>query len=175
MGGMGGMGRGGMGRGGMGGRGGRGNAGGAARSADPMINSVDLILKYGTELALTDSQVTRLTAVKAHQDSAIATLKARLDSLGGRRDAGQSGAASNDGQSGDPMAAGDRMQQRGETMMAYRDALKQGRDAAFAVLEKKQRKQAEKYENALKKEMQDSAPADSRNWGGRRGSGAEPV
>jgi hypothetical protein len=164
MGGMGGMGR----RGGMGGRGGGMEGGGGrqgARRAEPLINSVDLILKHGTELALTDSQVVRLTSVKTHQDSAIATIKARLDSLAGPRGGDSAGTR-------DPMSVQDRMQARGETMVAYREALTHGRDDAFAVLEKKQRKQAEKFEDALKKEMQDAEPADDRGgWGGRSGDG----
>jgi LTXXQ motif family protein len=130
---------------------------GAMRGREPLINSVDLILKHGHELALTDSQVTRLTAVKATQDSTLAVLKARLDSLGGRRGRGEDqGSAGVD--DGGPSAMQPRMQERGEAMVAYRHALESGRDAAFAVLEKKQRKQAEKLEKELKKAMQESEP-----------------
>ncbi|WP_148306313.1 hypothetical protein [Gemmatirosa kalamazoonensis] len=165
-GGLGGAGRGGMGR--RGGMGGRGEGmPGAARRTEPLVNSVDLILKHGTELALTDSQVVRLQRVKSHQDSAIEVVKLRLDSLPGRR----GGAA----EGGDPMAARDRMQARGEAMMAYRAVLKQGRDDAFGLLEKKQRKQAEKFESALKKEMQEAEPAGERDWGGRRAGADNPL
>jgi hypothetical protein len=161
MGGMGGMGRGGMGRGGgMGGRGGAGG-GAAARRAEPLINSVDLILKYGTELALRDSQVVALQRVKTHQDSAIAGIKQRLDSLGqGRRDA-------EDG--GDPLSGQGRQQARGELMLAYREVLKQNRDTAFALLDKKQRKEAGKFEDAVKKEMESAEPAEPGRMGARRG------
>src|SRR5437868_3993470 len=93
MGGMGGTGR----RGGMGGRGRMGGErGGSARRSAPLINSVDLVLKHGTELALKDSQVVRIQAVKTRQDSSIASIKARLDSLDGRHGA--------DSASRDPLA-----------------------------------------------------------------------
>jgi hypothetical protein len=163
MGGMGGMGRGGMGRGGMGGRGG-GAGGPSARRSDPLINTVDLILKHGTELALRDSQVIGLQRVKTHQDSAISGIKQRLDSLGQERRDAEDG--------GDPLAGQGRQQARGELMLAYREVLKQNRDTAFALLDKKQRKEAGKFEDALKKEMESSEPAEQsgvRGMGGRRG------
>jgi hypothetical protein len=158
-GGIGGMG-GGMGRGRGGGMGRGGQMPGAPRRAEPLINTVDLILKHGHELALTDSQVTRLTVVKAAQDSTLAVLQARLDSLGGRRERGadQGPAAPGDG---DLAGTQPRTQERGEAVMAYRHALEHGRDAAFAVLEKKQRKQTEKLENELKKAMEESEPGRS--------------
>jgi hypothetical protein len=122
---------------------------------------VDLVLKHGSELVLTDSQVVGLQRVKAHQDSAIGQMKQRLDSLG----------QSHSETGGDPMAAQGRMQARGELMMGYREILKENRDAAFALLEKKQRKQAEKFESALKKEMESAEPAEQGGMGGRRGGG----
>jgi hypothetical protein len=88
-------------------------------------------------------------------------MKQRLDSLGQSRS--ETG--------GDPMAAQGRMQARGELMMGYREILKENRDAAFALLEKKQRKQAEKFESALKKEMESAEPAEQGGMGGRRGGG----
>ena len=68
------------------------------------------------------------------------------------------------------MAAQGRAQGRGQGMLAYRELLKENRDAAFALLEKKQRKQAEKFESALKKEMESAEPEES-GMGGRRGRG----
>ena len=67
------------------------------------------------------------------------------------------------------------MQARGEVMVAYRAVLKQGRDDAFALLEKKQRKQAGRFESALRKEMQDAEPGGERDWGGRRAGADNPL
>ena len=186
-GGMGGFGGGGFGRGGrggMGGAGGRGQGTGMRRE-DPPINTVDLILKRGHDLALTDSQVVQITAVKARQDSSVAALRARLDSLapgsrgGDLGEPEEQGGAGPGSQSDD--ARRDRMRARQDAMKGYRDALKQGRDAALAVLEKKQRKQAEKLEGQLKKELESEAPQGAPNGQGggfgrgRRGGAEVPV
>lgn len=132
--------------GGMGGMG-RGGMQGMRSREEPIINSVDLILRHFHDLALSDSQVTQLTVVKARQDSLVVPIRAKLDSLAPAhgRDAG---GEIIDGEQGDKLLA------RRDAMKKYRDVLKQSRTEAFALLAKKQRKQAEKLESDVKKELQ---------------------
>jgi hypothetical protein len=160
-GGIGGMGR----RGGIGGGMGGGRAGGGmqgGRVADaPVINSVDLVLRHFHDLALSDTQVTQLTVVKARQDSLILPIRARLDSLVPPGQWAEGGEII-DGPTSDRLLA------RREAMKAYREVLREGRSEAFTVLEKKQRKKAEKLESDIRKELQESGPR------GRRGGFGDP-
>lgn len=181
-----------------GGRGGAGRGGppggmpGGRREAPP-INTVDLILSRGTELALTPAQVTALTAVKAQQDSALRVVRLRLDSLLPRepRPEGAADGAPDDvppppeadalddfppGGPGDGRRRPDRA--AFERVLADRKgALERGRKAAFAVLDKSQRKRAEQLEKARRTELEEErgagAPFGGRGgWGGRPGGGA---
>lgn len=152
MGGVGGrVGRGGVG-GGMGGA--RPSGGQSARGREaPIVNTVDLILRHFHDLALSDPQVTRISVVKARQDSLVTPIRARLDSLAPSR-ARDDGGEIVDGEQGDRLLA------RRDALKAYREVLKQSRGEAFAVLAKKQRKQAERLESDVKRELQ-------QNGGGR--------
>ena len=151
IGGIGGMG-GRAGRGGIGGMGGAGRGGmqGARAREAPVVNTVDLILRHFHDLALTDSQVTQLTLVKERQDSLVAPIHARLDSLAparGRDDGRDDGGEIIDGVEGDKLLA------RRDAMKQYREVLKKSRGEALALLQKKQRRQAEKLESEVKKAM----------------------
>jgi hypothetical protein len=137
----------GAGIGGIGARGGRRSGIPSIRDARdaPVINTVDLILRHFHDLALTDTQVTQLTVVKARQDSLIAPIRARLDSI-----------AQAPGRDGDTIidaGDGDRLLARRDALKAYREVFKKSRGEAFALLEKKQRKRASKLEDDLRKEL----------------------
>ena len=150
-------GRGGIGGGiGIGTRGGRGGGIPSIRDARdaPVINTVDLILRHFHDLALTDTQVTQLTVVKARQDSLIAPIRQRLDSVVQAR--GRDGGEIVDG------ADGDRLLARRDALKAYRDVFKKTRAEAFALLAKKQRKRASRLEDDVRKELLQSGPGRSR-------------
>ena len=171
-GGFGGRGGGSMGGRGRDGVGASGDMPGRNREA-PAINTAELILKNGHDLALTESQVVRLTAVKARLDSALRQVRARMDSLapGGRAADGDPGEPppfdpSVSGPSGDRRGMREQIERRREAMKSYREALDQGRKSAFGVLEKEQRKQTAKLEKALRKKMEDEMPARNGGMGG---------
>lgn len=150
-------GRGGMGGGiGIGARGGRGSGIPSIRDARdaPVINTVDLILRHFHDLALTDTQVTQLTVVKARQDSVIAPIRARLDSV--VHASGRDGDEIVDGEDGDRLIA------RRDALKAYRDVFKKSRAEAFALLAKKQRKRAARLEDDVRKELLRAGPGRSR-------------
>jgi hypothetical protein len=124
-----------------------------ARDA-PAINTVDLILRHFHDLALTDTQVTQLTVVKARQDSMIAPIRARLDSIVQARV--RDGDEIVDGDDGDRLLA------RRDALKAYREVFKKSRGEAFALLDRKQRKRAGKLEDDVRKELLQGGPGRAR-------------
>ena len=153
-------GRGGMGGGmgggiGIGARGGRGTGIPSIRDARdaPVINTVDLILRHFHDLALTDTQVTQLTVVKARQDSLIAPIRARLDSVV---------RASGEGDEIVGGEGGDRSIGRRDALKAYREVFRKSRADAFALLARKQRKRASRLEDDVRKELLRAGPGRSR-------------
>jgi hypothetical protein len=148
-----------------------------ARPEAPPVDVVTLLLQHGHELALADSQVMRLTAVKARQDSAMRPLRARLDSIGPARGGAWAGTDAGGPSDEDREARRASMQARQAVMKDVRATLERGRGEALAVLDKKQRKHEKKLEKDAKKEAEEAVrppndlPGGFGGGGRRRGAG----
>lgn len=138
----------------------------SARSTWQQVDVIALVLSHRSDLALADSQVTRLTAIEAAHDSANAPLRARLDSLrgeGGPRGGGDLSDA-------DRAAMHQRFQAMRDAFAGIRDHDQAARKEAYALLTSDQRKKAERLEDDARKSM-GGAERGRGGRGGRRGMG----
>src|SRR5205085_2109709 len=139
------------------------------------------VLQHGHELALADSQVARLTAVKARQDSAVRPLQQRLDSIGPIARGAWAGTAAGGPSDDDRGAMLETMRARQAVMKDVRAAFDRGRGDALAALDKKQRKREKKLEKQARKEAEAATRPPNgfgrpggEGQGGRGGAGVGP-
>jgi hypothetical protein len=157
------------GRGGGGGGGGR--RGGSDTDSDPAkvvmpqpVNAVNLLIMHIRDLALSDSQVKRIVAIKRNVDSTNTPLLRRLDSLQTvLHQRGVPTALIGDSV-GDPRV---RMQQ---TAMIIRTNIQPARAAAYALLAPEQLDKAMAYEDAAQQKFDEQERA-ALAAGTKRGGG----
>jgi hypothetical protein len=154
------------------GGGGFGRAGGFGRNdrdnpalaAPAIVNGVNLLIQHRVELALTDTQLVRVVALKRGLDSTNVPLMRRLDSL--QRAVRPSN---------DPTARANSAERVRDTRVEMREVLKEiyaniqpVRDRAFALLSEAQTERAHAIEDQARRQA--DAAADGARGTGRRGT-----
>ena len=153
-------------RGGMGGRGGGGGRrGGDSQDNTPAVlpqpvNPVNLLIQHSRDLALADSQVKRIVAIKRSLDSTNTPYLRRLDSLQDviRKSAGRS---MDDDSPMNPRTLVQR------TVIDIRTNILPARDQAYALLSPDQLQKAKAYEDDAERKYDDQVNRATR--GGQRG------
>jgi hypothetical protein len=164
-------------QGGMGGRGGSGRGfgrGGGIKRAPgvevpQVVNAVNLLVEHRQDLALTDTQFTRVIAIKRALDSTNAPLMRKLDSV---QRLFKNGPLFSNGspERRDSLSEANSLVR--ETVAAVRENNATGRDQAYALLSSRQLDSAHGLEAKAEQQIQDaSEQSRGQGRGGRPPSG----
>jgi hypothetical protein len=164
-------GQGGMGRGG--GRGGFGRAASIQRAAGieipQVVNAVNLLVEHRQDVALTDSQFTRVIAIKRALDSTNGPLFRRLDSV---QRLFKNGPLFSDGSAQRRDSLTEARSLVRDMTAAIRENNATGRDQAYALLSSRQLDAAHALEAAAEQKIADDAQGSrGRSRGGKPPSG----
>jgi hypothetical protein len=164
--------QGGMGRGG-GGRGGYGRGASALQRAPgidipEIVNPVNLLVEHRQDLALSDTQFTRVIAIKRTLDSTNSPLMRKLDSV---QRLFKNGPVFSDGSAErrDSLTEAHSLVQ--QVSQSVRENNATGRDQAYGLLSSKQLDQAHSLEAAAEQKIQDARKNSGSGRGGRSPSG----
>jgi hypothetical protein len=163
--------QGGMGRGGSG-RGGFGRGAGIQRAPGveipQVVNVVNLLVEHRQDLALTDTQFTRVIAIKRALDSSNAPLMRKLDSV---QRLFKNGPLFSSGspERRDSLTEANSLVR--ETVAAVRENDASSRDQAYALLSSRQLDSAHGLEAKAEQQIQDAERSRGQGRGGRPPSG----